>query len=198
MRLADADVLPFDFKGTAATAGRYIDEVEKLAESERERIQRHNRLVREGRYRHAADPRKPFKEPEAEPEPPFLNFAPLKNAHAELARASSSADKALVEARQLADVALLEQIDRIIYSTERQLTRGEGLPRRPWFRHHLYAPGFYTGYGVKTLPGVREGIEEGDWAEAQEQIAIAAERLAAFAAELEKIVALVGGASDGR
>ena len=57
---------------------------------------------------------------------------------------------------------------------EQSLTRSEGLPRRPWFRHQIYAPGFYTGYGVKTLPGVREAIEQKNWTEGNQQIEIEA------------------------
>ena len=58
--------------------------------------------------------------------------------------------------------------------TERALTRKEGLPRRPWYRHQIYAPGFYTGYGVKTLPGVREALEQRQWKEAEEQVGVVA------------------------
>jgi N-acetylated-alpha-linked acidic dipeptidase len=77
---------------------------------------------------------------------------------------------------------------------ERSLTSQEGLPRRPWFRHLLYAPGFYTGYGVKTIPGVREAIEQSDWREAEAEVGRVSERLNAAAALIEKAAGLLGQA----
>jgi N-acetylated-alpha-linked acidic dipeptidase len=82
---------------------------------------------------------------------------------------------------------------RLIQS-ERQLTDPAGLPRRPWYRHLLYAPGFYTGYAVKTLPGVREAIEQKAYAEAEAEIVRVARALDretalidAAAADLERL-----------
>ena len=73
------------------------------------------------------------------------------------------------------------------------MTREAGLPRRPWFKHHIYAPGFYTGYGVKTLPGVREAVEQHNWAEAAEQVAIAAQTLERVASEIDRATAVLQG-----
>ncbi|HYT82595.1 MAG TPA: transferrin receptor-like dimerization domain-containing protein, partial [Gemmatimonadales bacterium] len=70
-------------------------------------------------------------------------------------------------------------LNAALLQTERALTSRDGLPRRPWYRHQIYAPGFYTGYGVKTLPGVREAIEQRHWKEADEQITRLAQTLAA-------------------
>ncbi|HEY8165005.1 MAG TPA: transferrin receptor-like dimerization domain-containing protein, partial [Gemmatimonadaceae bacterium] len=70
--------------------------------------------------------------------------------------------------------------------TERALTSKAGLPRRSWFRHQIYAPGYYTGYGVKTLPGVREAIEQRNWTEAKNEIEVIAGTLNAASAEIEK------------
>ncbi|MXX75705.1 MAG: M28 family peptidase [Holophagales bacterium] len=191
LRLANADVLPFEFGTTAATAGRYINEVADLAEEERRKIERENELLDSAALRLAADPTKPFVEPEADPPAPHLNFAPLRNAHDRLARAAKAADRALAEAVRSGDVATQVALDELVTKSERRLTRSEGLPRRPWFRHHLYAPGMYTGYGVKTLPGVREAIEQRDWDEAQWQIDITAGVLAAYAEQLEKMAGLL-------
>ncbi|MDM7924092.1 MAG: transferrin receptor-like dimerization domain-containing protein [Pyrinomonadaceae bacterium] len=119
---------------------------------------------------------------------PFLNFAPLQNALAKL-RASAVAFQQRSRERVLTP-ADQKAVDEILYKTERALTRTEGLPRRDWFRHHVYAPGFYTGYGVKTLPGIREAIEQRDWKEAEEQIVIAARVLEGFAAEIDKATRL--------
>ncbi len=187
LRLANADVLPFEFGTTAATVGRYVDEVVELAASERDRLERESDLVRSGDFRLAADPTRPFVEPEAPAPAPYLNFAPLRNAHDRLVRAARSADQALVAAAEGGDDAVQEQLDELVVGSERLLTRDHGLPGRPWFRHHLYSPGLYTGYGVKTLPGVREAIEEGEWDKAQDQIDIAALVLDEYAAQLKRM-----------
>ena len=187
LRLANADVLPFEFGATASTVGRYVDEVVELAASERDRLERERELVQGGDFRLAADPARPFVEPEARAPAPYLNFAPLRNAHDRLVRAARSADRSLVAAAEGGDEAVQEQLDELVVGSERLLTRDHGLPGRPWFRHHLYSPGLYTGYGVKTLPGVREAIEEGEWDRAQTQIDLAAAVLDEFAEQLKRM-----------
>lgn len=187
LRLANADVLPFEFGATAATVGRYVDEVVELAANERSRLEREAELARSGAFRLAADPTRPFVEPEAQEPAPYLNFAPLRNAHDRLARSARDADLSLIAAVVGGDEAVQVQLDELIVGSERLLTRDHGLPGRPWFRHHLYSPGLYTGYGVKTLPGVREAIEQGDWDEAQTQIEIAAQVLDDYAEQLKRM-----------
>jgi N-acetylated-alpha-linked acidic dipeptidase len=113
--------------------------------------------------------------PPKEAVPPFLNFAPLDNGLAALQRTTEAYDKALADASEnggaaLARAALKDANDKLI-QVERALTLNEGLPNRPWFKHQIYAPGFYTGYGVKTLPAVRESIEQKAWKLADEEIA---------------------------
>jgi N-acetylated-alpha-linked acidic dipeptidase len=112
--------------------------------------------------------------PPREAVPPFLNFAPLDNGLAALQRTAELYDKALAQATEnggaaLARAALKDANDQLI-RVERALTLNEGLPNRPWFRNQIYAPGFYTGYGVKTLPAVRESIEQKEWKLADEEI----------------------------
>lgn len=187
LRLANADVLPFEFGATAATVGSYVDEVIELAANERSRLEREGELARSGAFRLAADPTRPFVEPEAREPAPYLNFAPLRNAHDRLARWASAADQSLVAAAGGGDETIQVELDELIVGSERLLTRDHGLPGRPWFRHHLYSPGLYTGYGVKTLPGVREAIEQGDWDEAQMQIGIAAQVLDEYAEQLKRM-----------
>ncbi len=165
MRLADADLLPFDFEGFADTVRRYVDELEKLARDKREQIIDRNRKIEQGVFAETQDPREPMAPPKREPVPPFLNFAPLQNGLAALedaAKAYSQAKAGFTGSSSQADAKLI--------AVERSLTSQEGLPNRPWFRHQIYAPGFYTGYGVKTLPAVRESIEQGDWKLAGEEI----------------------------
>ena len=194
LRLADADVLPFDFTRTAATVAGYLDEVEKLIAGERDRVEKRNRLIEKGHLVLAADPTETFVPPEVEPRVPYLDFSPLHNAVATLEAAAAEVDLAVLtrlDAERRAD------LDEAIYRSERLFTDDEGLPRRPWFRHQIYAPGFYTGYGVKTLPAVREAIEEHAWEEAQAGIRITAERIREFAESVEEVAA-AAGAGPGR
>jgi N-acetylated-alpha-linked acidic dipeptidase len=148
--------------------------VEKLAKDKREQIVERNRLIEEGAFQAIADPRIKTVPPSKEPEPPFLNFAPLDNGLAALQRTTALYDRALTEAGQNGGSALaraeLRDVNQRLTRLERVFLVGDGLPNRPWFEHQIYAPGFYTGYGVKTLPGVREAIEQKEWKLAQEQI----------------------------
>ena len=182
LRLANADVLPFEFITFAETMSRYLDELSKLAETTRNEIEERNRLVRDRAYEIAADPTRPFVSPKSEATPPYLNFAPLQNAVSHLRRAAhdyASAPNAVAVVRGAA-------LDHALMHAEQALTRTEGLPRRRWFRHQIYAPGFYTGYGVKTVPGVREAIEQKQWTEANQQIDIVSRVIEGYAAEVER------------
>lgn len=191
LRLANADVLPFDFQHFTTTVSGYADEVMKLLDRQRSETDRENRLIREGLYQAAADPTKTFVVPEPKPAVPYLNFAPLQNALDQLKKSAAAYEVARKKAEpNEQEIAGLNQHLRQL---ERKLTRDHGLPRRPWYKHHIYAPGFYTGYGVKTLPGVREAIEQRDYDEAQEQIHILTEVLSEFAGEVELAAGLLSG-----
>jgi N-acetylated-alpha-linked acidic dipeptidase len=147
-----------------------------------------NQMLSSGMVVAAQDPTEKFIAPKAKENVPFLNFAPLQNALAKL-QESSKKYQAATKNMQTSTPSQ-KSLDEILYKTERNLTRNEGLPRRDWFKHQIYAPGFYTGYGVKTLPSVREAIEQRDWREAQEQISIVAKTIEKFAAEIDKATVL--------
>ena len=193
LRLAEADVLPFAFAPFGDTVARYVDEVVALADGLRDETERTNRLLADGRYEAAADPTRTFVPPAREDPVPYLNFAPLRNGTRRLNAAAAAYDAALGAAIQEGAIPAetRRELNRLLTVAERSLTRDAGLPRRPWFRHQIYAPGFYTGYGVKTLPGVREAIEQRAWEEASRQIGHAAAALEALAAELERAAALL-------
>ncbi|HET7296606.1 MAG TPA: transferrin receptor-like dimerization domain-containing protein [Gemmatimonadales bacterium] len=190
MRLADADVLPFQFTGLAETVGRYVKEVEKLAKDTQEEIRERNRQLDEGVFPATADPRVPSVPPAREELPPYLNFAPLDNAADALTRAADRYEQAFTRARANGGGALAQPDTRAVnltlLQTERAFLNPAGLPRRPWYRHEIYAPGFYTGYGVKTLPGVREAIEQKTWPEADRQIGVVAQAIAAEATVIDR------------
>ncbi|MGD0498768.1 MAG: transferrin receptor-like dimerization domain-containing protein [Bryobacteraceae bacterium] len=175
MRLAGADLLPFDFDDFADTVKRYVTEVEKLARDKRDQIIERNREIDEGVFADVNDPREPTVAPKAEPVPPFLNFAPLDNGLVALQRAAESYGKAAVHIGENAGsspaAAALRDANVRLIAVERALTLPDGLPNRDWYKNQIYAPGFYTGYGVKTLPAVRESIEQKQWQLAGEQIA---------------------------
>ncbi|OLB04425.1 MAG: hypothetical protein AUH06_12155 [Gemmatimonadetes bacterium 13_2_20CM_69_27] len=174
MRLADAELLPYDFTGLAETVGRYAREVQKLLNDKQDSVREQNRQIDEGVFTATNDPREPLVPPKREEIPPYLNFAPLDNAVDALTRAAERYQKALTKAEANGGAALsktdLKALNATLLQSERALTLADGLPRRPWYRHQIYAPGFYTGYGVKTLPGVREAIEQKNWREADDQV----------------------------
>ena len=189
LRLLDAEVLPWDFAAASDTMSGYVDSVVKAADTLRDETDEFNGLLRDGRMELAADPATPFFEPEPKSEVPHLNFAPLLNARDRLVAAAADA-KGLAGAKL--DAKQRRELNRMLYQSERLLIDERGLPGRPWFRHHIYAPGFYTGYGVKTLPGVREGIEERRWDEAEEYINRTAAAIGRFAETIERAAALAG------
>jgi N-acetylated-alpha-linked acidic dipeptidase len=194
LRLANADRLPFEFTHFGRTVSGYLNEVELLTEEMRNATERKKLLLEEGRYRAAADPQRPYFPPKAEDPVPHLNFSPLQNSLTGLQESAQRYSEQL-ESMGTALVTLTpeqrQELNRILFQAERILTREQGLPGRPWFKHHIYAPGFYTGYGVKTLPGVREAIEARNWPEAEHQIEIASGILRQYAAQIDRASALL-------
>jgi N-acetylated-alpha-linked acidic dipeptidase len=190
MRLAGADILPFDFTDLADTVNRYVEDMQKLLKDKQAKAREHNRQIEEGVFSAVMDPKEKTVLPSAEPEPPYLNFAPLENAAGALSRSADRYEKAFEKVAGNDDVAHKQAhvVNQMLIESERRLTDPQGLVGRPWFRHLLYAPGFYTGYGVKTLPGVREAIEQGKWQEAESEIV-------RTGSALEKEAALIDGAA---
>jgi len=179
LRMADADVLPFDFRSLYKTISMYGTEVMEFANRIRVNTLDENSLIKANYYQLATDPTRPSKLPVAKPEVPFLDFSPLQNALAKLEKSTNSLSVRFDD--QIKTGAGNEAFNKKLYTAEQQLLSVNGLPRRPWFKHTIYAPGFYTGYGVKTLPGIREAIEQRDWTEVQEQIKIASASISRLA-----------------
>ena len=180
MRLADAEVLPFDYLDLADTVQKYTKELEKLLSDKQEEIRERNREIDEGVFKATYDPKRPTVAPQKEEVPPHLNFAPMHNALEALTRSAERYHKALAQKQTSlteSQADLLRTLNAHLIESERKLTSDEGLPRRPWFKHLLYAPGVYTGYDVKTIPSVREGIEQKKYAEADQEIVRVAKAL---------------------
>jgi N-acetylated-alpha-linked acidic dipeptidase len=197
LRLADADILPYEFTGLADTVQTYVREVQALLKQRQDEVQERNRQVTDGVFAAVSDPRRPRPIPSLEEVPPALNFAPLENAASALARAADRFHKAVTAARErvVTDAVRLQAINARLIQSERQFIDEQGLPRRNWYRHLLYAPGYYTGYGVKTLPGVREAIEDKRYGEVEREVSRVAEALTrettlleGMAADLEQLV----------
>jgi N-acetylated-alpha-linked acidic dipeptidase len=178
MRLADADLLPFEFGDFADTVQTYLKELKALSQKMQDDIKERNKEIEEGVFKATNDPKKPLVPPPTEAVPLHLNFAPMENAVDGLTRSAAEYRKALEQANSNAGAGLasasLAEVNKMLIESERKLTNAAGLPNRPWFKHQLYAPGFYTGYAVKTVPAVREAIELKKWKEADEAIVVVA------------------------
>ncbi len=185
LRLANADVLPFEFEQWQSTVNTYIEEVIKLNNTMREAVQKHNELVDKNAFELAADPTKTFVKPQRKDAIPYLDFSPLQNEITALNTTIQKISSTDLTKRTTKD---LEIINGILMHAEQSLTNSTGLPRRSWYKHQIYAPGFYTGYGVKTLPAVREAIEQKDWKEAQEQIHVLSKTLEKFHKHIKQII----------
>ncbi len=191
VRLADADLLPFEFTNVADTVRTYIKDVQTLLKTRQDEVREQNLRITDGVFAAINDPRRPLVAPKPETVPPALNFAPLENAAAALTDAAARYKKASEAARPslAARPAVVKSVNARLIQSERQLLDPAGLKNRTWFRHLIYAPGFYTGYAVKTLPGVREGIEQKAYADVEPEVARAAKAI-------DRLTALVNAAAE--
>ncbi|MFL5622888.1 MAG: transferrin receptor-like dimerization domain-containing protein [Gemmatimonadaceae bacterium] len=193
LRLANADLLPFAFTNLAETVKGYVKELQTLRDRRAEQIAERNRQIEEGLFKLTSDPRDPVTAPQRQQPAPQLNFAPLLNALDSLDHAASRYDKAYSRAVAEGRSNIAKTVNERLIQAERALTSSEGLKNRSWYVHMLYAPGFYTGYGVKTIPGVREAIEQGQWQDADREIARAAAAVEREATLVSGLATTLGG-----
>ena len=198
MRMAGADLLPFEFMDFSDEVKRYVREVEKFAAGQREEIQLKNQKIQDGVFEAIADPHETWVAPKIEAVPPHLNFAPLDNAVEALARSSEEYKRASDGLNASAGSALtrgsLKAVNDLLIQSERRLTTPEGLPGRFWYKHELYAPGAYTGYSAKALPSVRENLEQKKWNQAEQAAARVAQVLQNEAALISEAAAKLSAA----
>jgi N-acetylated-alpha-linked acidic dipeptidase len=192
LRTADAPLLPYRFGGLADNVGDHAAELKRLADSRREQAETVGRLLDSGAYRLAADPTLPFGPPDRPAKAEKLDFSGLDAAVARLKTSARAYDEAAARAGG-GDTRRRARADAILRTVEQSLTDEQGLPGRDWFKHVVYAPGLLTGYGAKTLPGVREAIEGGRWAEAQTWLGRTATALDAAARRIDEATAALGG-----
>ena len=185
LRMADATLLPFDFRALYKTINGYAADLMTELDQLRETTALTNQLIREHMFANATDTAYHLMPPPVRDEVPFLNFSSLQNSLNELEKVTNRLADTLAKSKPAG--ARADAVNQALYKAEQQLLTDNGLPRRPWYRHSIYAPGFYTGYGVKTLPGIREAIEQRNWKEAQDQIDIDAAVLKKFSHYLAAI-----------
>lgn len=184
LRMADAPQLPFYYRDLYKAVNEYTNQLMALANEMRESTALEAQLLSDSIYMLAADTAKHLTLQQPKTAVPYFDFAPLQNAVAALQKTTDSLHDTLAK---MDKSATSDALNKALYQAEQQLLLPEGLPRRPWYRHAIYAPGFYTGYGVKTLPGIREAIEQRNWAEAQAQIQLAAEALGRLNKYLQQV-----------
>ncbi|ATQ43363.1 transferrin receptor-like dimerization domain-containing protein [Caulobacter mirabilis] len=191
LRLAQAELPPQRYSGFANLLATYLGEIKALTERKREEASVQRTLLKEDLYRLADDPRRPRGDPTPLSPVPWLNFAPLDNAIERL-KVSALAFDAAVSAKGLdLSPATKAELFAMLAPLEQALTDDRGLPGRPWYRHLIYAPGRFTGYGSKTLPGVREAVEEERWSDAERQVLTTAEAIQAYASGVERARRLI-------
>ena len=189
MRLADAELIPYEYGNLAETVHGYVDDLKRLADGSAESARERNAQLKEGVFTATSDPRDPTVAPAADSVPPHFNFAPLDNSIDALSRSADRFAAALTKAWARGDdipAGTLMRLNAILLRSERTLTDAHGLPGRPWYVHQLYAPGYYTGYGVKTVPAVREAIEQKKFAEIDDDVTRVAAVLRAEAALIDQ------------
>ncbi len=190
MRLANAEILPFDVNSFYKTVTEYVDELKTLLTTTRTETEQENKMIQDKLYVLAADPTKGFQTPKAKETVPFLNFSNLENAMIDLKTSTEEFQKMYKDAAQLTPEKQ-NALNEILFKVERSLINEAGLPKRSWYKHQVYAPGYYTGYGVKTLPGIREAIEQRNWKEAQENIEIVSKTMDAYSSEVKKAKSII-------
>lgn len=191
LRTAEADTPVNHYGEFADQIGLYLDEVKKLAKSKKDKAETQAKLLAGNLYKLSDDPTKPSAPPTALKPVPAFDFKPLEEAHDHLKKSAVAYDAALAEKGAGLPEATKGALSKLTIATEESLAPDVGLPGRPWFRNLVYAPGRFTGYGAKTLPGVREAIEEERWDDATSYIGITAKALQAYAAKLDEGVSLI-------
>ncbi len=173
MRLSDAEVVPYEYADMADTIGKYVKEIEKLLKDKQDEITERNLELEEGVFSATADPHKTSVPPPHEPVPPFMNFAPLKNGVDAIRQSADRYSKAWAK-WQDGSKTLTPQgagtLNADLIQIQRAFLTERGLPERPWFKHAVYAPGAYTGYGAKPIAAVREYMDQKKWKEAEAQV----------------------------
>jgi N-acetylated-alpha-linked acidic dipeptidase len=191
MRFASADVLPYDFTSMARTLKQYDGELKELVKTLQTEAETRKRNLDMHVYALTDDPHRQLQPPGSLVAPPDMDFSSLDDAIGALAKAATDFNQAR-PAMEALSADRLKSLNAELTTVDRKLLSEQGLPRRPWVRNVIYAPGVYAGYGVKTLPGIREALEQGRFPEAEEQLAIVDKAINDEAAYIQQIVGEFG------
>ncbi len=194
LRVADAEVPVQRATGFADAVSDYFDQVKKLADSKREEAETQAKLLRDHAFQLAADPTKSSGLPTLLDRVPHAEFATLEDAVDRLKRSAKVYDDALAKDASSLSGARLVRLQALMFDIDQTLAPDVGLPGRTWYKNLIYAPGRFTGYEAKTLPGVREAIEDQRWADANRYAKLTADALNAYSDRLDKATAVLGGA----
>ena len=185
LRLSEADILPFRFVNMAENIGSFIESNKKLAKAVEKKTENRNKLLDKKAFTISGNPKKTYLPPKRLSLVPDFDFTPLDESHKRLEVSAWKYEKALAGVKKgFLSAEHKSQVNQLLREVEQAMTRSDGLPRRKWFKNMIYAPGFYTGYGVKTLPGIREGLEERNWDETHFYILEVAKALDRAAAKI--------------
>jgi N-acetylated-alpha-linked acidic dipeptidase len=194
LRLSESDILPFRFTNMAENIGTFIESNKKLAEEVKKETEQRNRLLNQNAYTIAGNPKKTYLPPKRLDNVPVFDFSPLDGAHKRLEASAWTYEKSLAGFKKGSlSAEQKSQVNRLLKDVEQAMSHPDGLPRRPWFQSMVYAPGFYTGYGVKTLPGIREGLEERNWDEVHKYIEEVAKALDRASAKINAAARILEG-----
>jgi N-acetylated-alpha-linked acidic dipeptidase len=192
MRLADADVIPYEYNAEAETIGRYVKDLEKVLKDKQDEITERNLELKEGVFTATADPRKTTVPPPVKPVPPFMNFAPLMNG-VEAIKKSAERYRAAFDKWQTGGTNLPAQavtaLNAELIQIQRTFLTEKGLPERPWFKHQVYAPGAYDSYAANPIAAVRDYMDQEKWKKADAQVPMVGQ-------VLENVAAAIGKAAD--
>jgi N-acetylated-alpha-linked acidic dipeptidase len=190
MRLADADLIPYDYAPQAKAISKYESDLEKLLKDKQQEFTERDLELKEGVFTATNDPHRPMLPPPAETVPPYINFAPMKNALDKLNKSAERYSKVLADWRAkgspAASAEALDAVNADLLRVPRLFLNEKGLPERPWFKNQVYAPGAYTGYGAKPIAAVREYMDAKKWKEAEAQVPGVAQVLENVAAGIDK------------
>ena len=192
MRIADSDLLPYEYSAQAEAIGKYETDLEKLLKDKQDEFTERNLELQEGVFTATSDPHKTYVPPPAEIVPPFMNFAPMKNSIELLKKSADDYSKALAKFKSSGAVISQQSLDAVnadLIGVSRLFLNEKGLPERPWFKNQIYAPGAYTGYGAKPVAAVREYMDEKKWQQADAQIPMVAHVIENIAGGISKAAA---------
>lgn len=194
LRSADASVLPMRFGDFSSTLDRYVGELHKLIVSTREETSLQHKLLDMHAFTLDSDPTRPLLPPARVSDMPAVDLTPLDQAARQLDQSAQAFQQAYAKRAGTGfdlSASQQRQLNHLMGQMEQALADADGLPGRPWFKHFIYAPGMLTGYGVKTVPGVREAIEARRWDEANRYAVITAKVLDGYRAKLDQLTALL-------